>query len=315
KAEIFAEKFKNMPSEKRKASFVEHKVKKGETITHIASKYGVSSSAIVSANKIDNPRSIRTGMKLLIPLNKGSETLSQNKDKEPKSSKNIHIVKRGDTIIKIAQQHGLSVNEILRINNLNRSSVIRPGDTIFLSQESGNLRGSSGKMVQREKFEHIVKKGESLYSIARQYGVSIDDLVEWNELPSDNLLLRVGQKIFIMKHRAIAGVSDNREKVIYTVKKGDSLYKIAKMFGTTIGEIKRLNNLSTNRIKENQRIVIYKKKGIEVKKMVYVVRPGDTLWSIATSFGVSVESILKANGLLDPNKIKAGDELAIYVNE
>lgn len=90
----------------------------------------------------------------------------------------------------------------------------------------------------------------------------------------------------------------------YTVQPGDSLWSIARAFGTTMGRIIELNNLPDRPIYAGERLLV------PVRPM-YTVRPGDTLWEIARNFGTTVERIAAANGINDPSRIRAGQQIAI----
>jgi len=92
--------------------------------------------------------------------------------------------------------------------------------------------------------DYVVKKGDSLYSLASRYDTTVDNLMSINNLGTD--YLNIGQIIKVPKLR----------NEIYIVKKGDSLYSIAKMFETTVEEIKKINNLDTNKLLINQKLII-----------------------------------------------------------
>ena len=93
---------------------------------------------------------------------------------------------------------------------------------------------------------YTVKKGDSLYSIAKKYNTTVDELKRINNLSSN--LLSIGQKLII----------PSNESTIYTVLKGDSLYAIAKKYNTTVNKIKTDNNLTNNLLSIGQKLIIKK---------------------------------------------------------
>ena len=139
--------------------------------------------------------------------------------------------------------------------------------------------------------EYIVKKGDSLWSISNKYGITVNDLKQYNNLNTN--LISVGQILKIPK------VSND----YYIVKKGDSLYSISKKFNTTVNEIKQLNNLTNNLLSINQKLLI-------PNTNKYIVVKGDSLWSISKKFNTTVDSIKMKNNLTS-NVINIGQVLLI----
>jgi len=315
KGAVFADRFAKLPEEKKRVAFVEHKVKRGETLSAIAHKYGVSAEAIVTANQLGNYRTLRIGQRLVIPVRgvSGGLTDTQAKGKpEPsqKSPQRVHIVKPGETLSEIASKYNIPLVSLLKYNNLTKNSTIRPGDKILLYEP---VSGASNQSAREEKIEHTVKKGDSLYKISRLYGVKVDDIVAWNDLPDRNVPLRVGQKLTILKQARRA--TTNKERVVYRVKKGDTLFSIAKHYNVSIADLRSWNGIDGDRLNIGQTLVLYLDNTTKNKITVYIVKPGDTLWSIAGEFGVSVEELVRVNRLSDPNELRVGDPITVYINE
>ena len=131
---------------------------------------------------------------------------------------------------------------------------------------------------------YIVKKGDSLYKKANSYNITVEALKKANNLSSDNL--SIGQILTIP--------TSNKNPMVntYIVQAGDSLYKIAKEFNTTIDSIKKLNNLVTDTLSIGQVLKIPEKDQI-----TYIVKKGDSLYKIATIYNVTVEDLKKKNNL------------------
>ena len=154
---------------------------------------------------------------------------------------------------------------------------------------------------------YIVKKGDTLWSIARAYGLTVDKLKSLNNLTNNNLT--IGDSLIV---KDSSGNNDNSSSAdnnkYYIVKKGDSLYSIAKSNNMTVDELKSLNNLTSNILSIGQRLII--SSGSNVPNNVYVVRKGDTLWSIANNFNVSVNDLKSANNKSN-NSLSIGEQLII----
>ena len=144
-----------------------------------------------------------------------------------------------------------------------------------------------------------------MYSIANKYNTTVDDIIVYNNLASTNL--SVGQKILIPN---IYTESDQYDT--YTVKKGDSLYKIANEYNTTVDELMKLNNLSSNLLSIGQKILIPKQNNLQ--DFDYVVKLGDTLYSIANKYNTTVNEIKNLNNL-NSNLLTIGQTLKLPKSE
>lgn len=150
--------------------------------------------------------------------------------------------------------------------------------------------------LNEESNYYVVKKGDSLWSIAKKYNMTVDELKSINNLKSN--LLSIGQRLKIKES------NDNQN--IYIVKKGDTLYKIANMYGTTVDNLKALNNLKNNNLSIGQKLIV------PSKNKIYIVQKGDSLWSIARKYDTTVDSI-KRNNNLSTNVLQIGQKLKIWV--
>lgn len=152
---------------------------------------------------------------------------------------------------------------------------------------------------------YTVQSGDSLYSIARKYGVTVDEIKAVNNLTSNTL--SVGQRLIIPVQK------EQEDAGIYTVKSGDSLYSIANKFNTTIAELMDLNNLTSTVLSVGQPIKLPGKMEEEVVTNEYIVKTGDTLYKIANTYGLSVADLINANNLKS-NSLSIGQKLIIPTN-
>lgn len=154
---------------------------------------------------------------------------------------------------------------------------------------------------------YTVQRGDTLYKIANEFNVSIDDLKKWNNLTSDNL--QIGQVLRIAE--TIPNTSST-----YIVQKGDTLYKIATQYNTTVTELKRINNLTGNTLFIGQELKIPRQSIGEENEpeddnyTIYEVVKGDSLWLIAQKYGITVDELMELNNLTNAN-LQIGDKLKV----
>ncbi len=222
----------------------------------------------------------------------------------------FYVVKKGDTIYKIANQFNIPISEIKRINNLT-SDFLNIGQILYLKEST----------LPNNYFTYTVKKGDSLWKIAQENNTSIDDIKRINNLTSNNLI--VGQQLLIplsvkepdnsiTQPTLPTGPSSTtpvESYIIYEVKKGDSLWKIANNNNTTVNDLIKLNNLSNLTLQIGDKIKIPTSQE-EKPTRIYIVKSGDTLWSIAKANGISVNELKSANNLTN-NLLSLGQELII----
>lgn len=183
-------------------------------------------------------------------------------------------------------------NEMIRELGNRESIIIEYGD---LSYDEDYLKDNYEELGQAvingiNKYLGVidvyydVKKGDSLYSIAQQFNVSVNELKSINNLSSN--ILSIGQQLIIPEQKET--VTNNN---YYVVEAGDTLYSIARKNGTTVDEIKIVNNLSNNLLTIGQRLILPKNNNI------YIVKKGDSLYSISRKYGISVSELMNMNDL------------------
>ncbi len=185
-----------------------HKVKSGETLSTIAAKYNISESEIMKANKMKKTVVIK-GSNLKIPIKqqitlakKTDNTINISNPKQQKEELIIHKVRDGESIEKIAAKYNVTTDEIRQWNEEQiHNDIIFKGSNIkiYKGNTSNVAKDRSKKTkVKENAIEHIVKSGDTLFSIAKKYNVSIEDIKKWNNLSdfrAENI--RVGQTILI----------------------------------------------------------------------------------------------------------------------
>lgn len=210
-------------------------------------------------------------------------------DYVPTSKGDYYTVKKGDSLYSIARLYDVSVED-LKIANKLSSNVLSIGQVLKIP----DIVEKSDTSV------YYVKKGDSLYGIAKSYGVSVEDIKRLNNLSNNNL--SIGQELLI------PGLSsENVPSVkVYTVVKGDSLYKIANLYGVSVDDLKSANKLSSSVLSIGQQLVIPDSGSSKT----YVVKRGDTLYGIARDNNTTVDRLKILNGL-SGNTLSVGQVLKL----
>lgn len=159
---------------------------------------------------------------------------------------------------------------------------------------------------------YTVKAGDTLYSIAGRYNVTLAQLVSVNNIPNASLI-RVGQ-VLMIPGKATTPPPAPGTTVNYTVKSGDTLYSIAGRYNTTVAQIVSANKLpNANLIRVGQVLKIPGKSTTPppVTTTRYTVKAGDTLYSIANRYGTTVQKVMAANSITNPRLLQIGRVLVI----
>ena len=203
-----------------------------------------------------------------------------------------YTVQKGDSLYSIAQKYNTTVDILKKLNNLSNNNL-SVGQNIKLPQQDNNT--------------YTVKPGDTLYRIANLNNTTVDILKELNNLLTDNLT--IGQ---IIKLPTTEIIKIPTTTTNYNIKSGDTLYSIAKKYNTTVNKLKELNNLLTDNLTIGQNIKIPTIEETEVPTTTtsYIVKAGDTLYSIAKKYNTTV-SIIKELNNLTTNLISVGEELLI----
>ena len=176
----------------------------------------------------------------------------------PAAKPGSYTVVKGDTLGKIANAHGVTLNALLGANNLNRDSIIRPGQDLVIPVPAEGTTVPRPEQVDGLRYE--VKRGDALSKIARNYRVSVADIKAANNLTGDTI--QVGQVLVIpgagsMPATPTQAAVPAAAGDTYTVQRGDALSTIARRFGVSLNELMALNNISDpTRLQAGQQLQI-----------------------------------------------------------
>lgn len=178
------------------------------------------------------------------------------------------------------------------------------------------LLGFFSLTAMAQNTTHIVQKGETLFSIAQQYNVEVQQLKKWNDIQADEL--SVGQTLVVRN-------SEPEERLVHTVQPQETLFSISKQYNVSIAELKSWNNLESNNISVSQKLTIYPSEGQQTRQQsivvdnetqentYYTVKSGDSLFRIAQEHNMEVEELKELNDLTS-NTIRVGQKLTVRDN-
>ena len=249
-----------------------HKVRRGESLSGIASKHGVSLAELkkwngLKGNKVNAGATLKIRKMQAVAAKKPKETpkptaIAHLTEKTPSDTiaSGFYVVQTGETLSAIARKHNMSIADLKKINNFDDDSLL--AGTRIKVTEPASEEVAEAKSETR-LVEYVVKKGEFLGFIAKKHNISLDQIKEWNNLEDNNV--KIGQKLIVGKVEMSEAVADKAKKEKqqqdavheYYVQKGDSLFSIAKKYpGVTVSDIKRWNGIKDGTIKPGQRLKI-----------------------------------------------------------
>lgn len=278
-------------------------VKEGDTLYGISNQFGVSVTELAELNNIQGSF-LRVGRELIIPIKTGTNP----------NNLFMYTVKQGDTLYGIARKYNTTVKEIIDLNYLKNTSL-NPGQIIRIPE----MYTKEEDMYMPNYKNYIVKKGDTLYSVAKDNNIDVNTLIKDNGLTTNTLT--IGQTLRIRISEANEEIEecfgpDYTPKVginptiTYIVKKGDNLYNIAKAYNTSVANIVSLNNLKNTNLSIGQQLKIPNNQSNSPTSTTYIVKKGDSLYSIAKKYNTTVDSIKRKNNLVT-NNLSIGQKLII----
>ena len=243
-----------------------------------------------------------------------------------------YTVKAGDTLYGISRKFGMSLSQLVSANGISTSSVIQPGQTLRVvgGESASTVVKTNTASTRTSGGNYIVQAGDTLYSIARRSGMSLNTLLSINGL-SQSSVIRPGQTLSVSGSASqttatpvsYQTTSTSTGNGTYTVKAGDTLYRIAYNHGISLTTLLSINGLSeTSTIRPGQQLVVSgsAKATTSTTKATTVsystgasthtVQAGDTLFRIAKNNGLTLSELRALNGLTS-NTIRVGQVLKV----
>lgn len=285
-----------------------------ERVNIIKNNYGSGNNIIVISNRLNTGG--LNGAEIMYPLRSNSKLASliannledmgqpvlkyyQLRDSSDTSKDDDYLIRNTANNLTIVIDYGYIDNK--SDANFLKNNYEKLGEAVV--KAIANYAGVNYTPLNMEGY-YIVKNGDSLWSIASKNDTTVDNIKRLNNLTNNTL--QIGQ---ILKLNNEEKEDNLKDKNIYTVKKGDSLWLIANKNGVSVDDIKNANNLTSNTLQIGQILIIPDKK-TSTKEITYVVKKGDSLWLIANKYDTTVEKIKSANNLIN-NTLQIGQILTI----
>ena len=285
-----------------------------ERVNIIKNNYGSGNNIIVISNRLNTGG--LNGAEIMYPLRSNSKLASliannledmgqpvlkyyQLRDSSDTSKDDDYLIRNTANNLTIVIDYGYIDNK--SDANFLKNNYEKLGEAVV--KAIANYAGVNYTPLNMEGY-YIVKNGDSLWSIASKNDTTVDNIKRLNNLTNNTL--QIGQ---ILKLNNEENEDNLKDKNIYTVKKGDSLWLIANKNGVSVDDIKNANNLTSNTLQIGQILIIPGKK-TSTKEITYVVKKGDSLWLIANKYDTTVEKIKSVNNLTN-NTLQIGQILTI----
>ena len=339
--EVFASNMQNIP-ESAKRTFMVHTVKKGETVTKIARKYGITKNELADANNISTKSKLYSGVQLKIPVltNPNTNDFSDNADTQIAQDQNSSAGSEGyvSPYATLNTENTLVSNQLIESPDELSDEII--SEDVVTNDTENVIEESTSSLIPEGAISvsYRVKNDDSLLGIADIFNTRVSDIRNWNNIPYTTTI-RVGQELNIYvpeemkdyyasldktteiesKSNVVtskkSSTTKNSGMVYHKIRRGENLGLIAAKYGVSVNQLRDWNNISGNKIVAGKNLRIYpdgsnnnvfvNKNNSTITKnnlYKYKVKRGDNLGEIAEKFGVTTQQIRKWNNI-SGNKI------------
>ncbi|MCY3799030.1 MAG: LysM peptidoglycan-binding domain-containing protein [Chloroflexi bacterium] len=264
------------------AAFDTYIIQSGDSLYGIAQRFNTTVETLMAVNSLSGDGRIIAGQALLIPA-------AEEPEVEP------YEVQPGDSLFSISRRFNTTVGRLQELNQLGDSSEIIAGQTIAVPA------------ADESSYEvYVVAEADSLLSIAERYGADVSELIALNEIADEGELTE-GQTILVPR-------IDDGKFAAHVVRSGDTLYDISRLYNTTVAQLRSLNDIEDGDGLTIGRSIIVPRVD-ETLLDRYVVRSGDSLYSIASQLDVDLPVLQELNQLADVRDIQIGRALLIPKRE
>ncbi|MGT2714868.1 LysM peptidoglycan-binding domain-containing protein, partial [Streptococcus pluranimalium] len=281
-----------------------HQVLPNDSVWSISHKYGIAMSDFIKWNNIKN-NVIHPGQNLLIRPVASAKPVSPSQPASTTTSAKTYTVKAGDSVWLIAHNHGISMDNLVKWNNI-KNYTIHPGQQVIVKPATTTKAPVNTGQASPAK-TYTVKAGDSVWLIAHNHGISMDDLVKWNNIK--NYTIHPGQQV-VVKPASPAKAPTNTSQAssgspakTYTVKAGDSVWLIAHNHGISMDDLVKWNNIKNYTIHPGQQVVVKPASSAKAPTntsqassgspaKTYTVKAGDSVWLIAHNHGISMDDLV-----------------------
>lgn len=311
---------------------VKHRLRWGETLSHVANSYRTSVRSLMSFNNIRNPRRLRAGKVINVPVRRGHH-VSAKSFEYSSGTPSTHTLRRGETLSHVADAYGISIRSLMAENGIVNPRRLKAGQVIKVPQGG---KASGGYTFSTK---HVLRPGQTLSHIADDYGTSVRSIMAYNNI-RDPRRVRAGTVLYVpsnkKKNKVAYGIDVETYKkramddgaVGYKVRSGDTLWSISRAFNVTVSEIRKWNSLGRSRtIYPDKELVIYPRfvngngngkspQGPSLPQSktakFHRVHKGDTLWDISRAYKIPISKLISLNNLPQKGrKLRPGDVLKL----
>ena len=244
----------------------------------------------------------------------GEKQVTKKKSGEGKEQ--VYVVKEGDYLSTIAEKYGVRTADLREWNNITGDKIIAGQKLVIYSDKKVIEKKEN---TSKNKTVHEVEEGDMLSTIAEDYGVTVEDLKEWNDLESDKII--VGQKLTVIEPKKTKEKTNtsNKKAKLHKVKEGENLTLIAEKYDISLEDIREWNDIEKDVIVPGQELIVSKPQKTNkttteksTKNKTYKVKKGDILSEIAEENGLTTKQLIKWNDLDADGTIMVGQTLKLY---
>ncbi|WP_341224334.1 LysM peptidoglycan-binding domain-containing protein [uncultured Arcticibacterium sp.] len=320
-----------------------HTARKGQTFWDISQMYAIKLKKLLKYNRLKSPETIQPGRVIWLqkkrPKNQPIEIVEEvlSEDEYPTipvetryERDDVVTSDPDDTEEDILDNTSRTNNGVIKLSSKEdkpevekpvvkkvepKPEPIKP-KVIDTKAEPIKTRPTTPKPKEEPtRRTHLVRQGETLYSISKQYGLSLSELRRLNNMSSSDIL-RYGEELIVNRNAASSVASSSRSEVVYhNVEKGETLYSLSKMYNTTVGNIQNWNDIRGTNISIGEKLIV-SQNGINVSNYVsenpstHTVSKGETLYSISKRYNISLSNLKSINNI-NSNIIEIGQVLRI----
>lgn len=334
-------------------------VQSGDSVWKISNDHGITMAQLIEWNNIKN-NFVYPGQQLIVSnggssntgANTGSSTgntsgsNSSNSSSSNTASGTKYTVKAGDSVWSVSNKYGITMAQLIQWNNI-QNNFIYPGQQLTVSNSgstnsassntgsSANTNSSSANTgSSSSQGTYTVKAGESVWSVANKNGITMNQLIEWNNIknnfiyPGQQLIVKGGNSTNTNTGSTTSAAKPNTPNTsattstsssgntMYTVKAGESVWSVANKHHITMDQLIEWNNIKNNFIYPGQQVIV--KKGSSqttnqqspASSKTYTVKSGESVWGVADSHGITMAQLIEWNNIKN-NFIYPGQTLIV----
>ncbi|HAQ3909771.1 LysM peptidoglycan-binding domain-containing protein [Enterococcus faecium] len=331
-------------------------VQSGDSVWKISNDHGITMAQLIEWNNIKN-NFVYPGQQLIVSnggsSNTGANTgntsgsNSSNSSSSNTASGTKYTVKAGDSVWSVSNKYGITMAQLIQWNNI-QNNFIYPGQQLTVSNSgstnsassntgsSANTNNSSSANTGSSSSQgtYTVKAGESVWSVANKNGITMNQLIEWNNIknnfiyPGQQLIVKGGNSVNTNTGSTTSAAKPNipntsattstssSGNTMYTVKAGESVWSVANKHHITMDQLIEWNNIKNNFIYPGQQVIVKKGSSQTTNQQApagsktYTVKSGESVWGVADSHGITMAQLIEWNNIKN-NFIYPGQTLIV----